>query len=313
MLARARWLTGNPTAQVGFVAERVALAPTTREGPGLGATFVIALREGIEASLIVSILLAYLTKLDRRDAHGAVWAGTFGAAGLSVVLGGILFAVGARFEGTAEQLFVGVVTILAVGVLTWMILWMRVQGSRMRTELQGRVDAAIGGGRAALVAMAFLAVLREGVETALFLFAAAKGTAAPGTDTLAQLLGAVFGLSVAIAIGLLLYGGGIRLDLRTFFRATGLALVVIAAGLLGYGIHEFQEAGVLPFLATRALDLSGMLPDDRGVGALLRALVGYHATPSLLEVVAWVGYIGVVGRAFLRPVVAPTTERVAVS
>ena len=123
----------------------------------------------------------------------------------------------------------------------------------------------------------------------------------------------LLGLLVAVALGVLLYRGGIRLDLRTFFRVTGLALIVIAAGLLGYGIHELQDAGILPVLAGRALDLSGLLPDDAGLGALLRALVGYHATPSVLEAIAWFGYIAIVGRAFLRPVAAPTTERVAVS
>jgi high-affinity iron transporter len=279
----------------------------------VGATFVIALREGIEASLIVSILLAYLKKIERPDGRGAVWAGTLVAAAVSAGIGAVLFSIGAEFEGRPEQIFVGVVTLLAVAVLTWMIVWMRTQGGRMRAELHGRVDTAILGGGLALAAMAFLAVLREGVETALFLFAAARGTATAGDAASVQIAGALLGLLVAVALGVLLYRGGIRLDLRTFFRVTGLALIVIAAGLLGYGIHELQDAGILPVLAGRALDLSGLLPDDAGLGALLRALVGYHATPSVLEAIAWFGYIAIVGRAFLRPVAAPTTERVAVS
>jgi high-affinity iron transporter len=268
----------------------------------MGAAFIIALREGIEAALIVSILLAYLKQLGRRDKARLVWWGTLAAVVLSVALGTGIFAVGAEFEGTAEEVFEGLVTLLAVSVLTWMIFWMRRQGARIRSELQDRVDTALVAGGLALSALAFFAVLREGVETALFLFAAAKGTAVEAGGVGAQFVGAVLGLALAIVLGVLLYRGGIRMNLRAFFRVTGWILIVVAAGLFAYSVHELQEAGWFPFLEASAFDVSGTLPDDSGVGAVLRGLLGYNADPTILEGIAWLAYLVVVGALFLRPV-----------
>lgn len=267
----------------------------------MGAAFVIALREGIEAALIVSILLAYLRQLGRSDRSRVVWWGTALAVIVSVAVGTSIFVIGAEFEGTAEALFEGLVTLTAVGVLTWMIFWMRRQGSRIRAELHEKVDTALMTGGAALAALAFFAVLREGIETALFLFAAAEGTAVDAGGVSAQLIGAALGLMLAITLGILLFRGAIRLNLRTFFRVTGLALIVIAAGLFAYGIHELQEAGWFPFLETTAFDVSASLPDDSGLGAILRGLLGYNADPTTLEVIAWSGYIVIVGALYLRP------------
>lgn len=278
----------------------------------MGAAFVIALREGIEAALIVSILLAYLKQLGRGDRAGMVWWGTGLAIALSAILGTVIFAVGAEFEGTAEQVFEGVVTLTAVGVLTWMIFWMRRQGARIRTELQEKVDTALLAGGLALATLAFVAVLREGVETALFLFAAAQGTAVEAGGVGGQLLGASLGLGLAVVLGALLYRGGIRLNLRSFFRITGAILIVVAAGLFAYSVHELQEAGWFPILETTAFDLSALLPDDAGAGAILRGLVGYNADPTLLETLAWLGYLVVVGALYLRPAAALAPRPAAV-
>lgn len=267
----------------------------------MGAAFIIALREGIEAALIVSILLAYLTQLGRRDRAHLVWWGTGLAIAVSAATGTAIFVLGAEFEGTAEQLFEGLVTLTAVGVLTWMIFWMRRQGARIRSELHEKVDTALAVGGIALATIAFTAVLREGVETALFLYAAARGTAVASAGVAAQLLGAGLGLGLAVVLGALLYRGGIRMNLRSFFRVTGAMLIVIAAGLFAYGVGELQEAGWLPILAATAFDVSGRLPDDAGIGAVLRGLVGYNADPTVLEVLAWAGYLGVVGTLFARP------------
>lgn len=267
----------------------------------MGAAFIIALREGIEAALIVSIILAYLTQLGRRDRAHLVWWGTALAVAVSVAAGGAIFGLGAEFEGTAEQIFEGLVTLAAVGVLTWMIFWMRRQGARIRSELQEKVDTALVTGGLALAALAFTAVLREGIETALFIFAAARGTAVASVGIGGQLLGAVLGLAVAVVLGVLLYRGGIRMNLRSFFRVTGAILVVVAAGLLAYAVHELQEAGWLPMLTATAFDVSASLPDDAGLGAVLRGLVGYNADPTVLEVAAWAAYLLVVGFLFLRP------------
>jgi len=276
----------------------------------MGAAFVIALREGIEAALIVSIILAYLQQLGRADRSHLVWWGTGLAVALSTILGTIIFSVGAEFEGTAEQVFEGLVTLTAVGVLTWMIFWMRRQGARIKSELQEKVDTALVAGGVALAALAFFAVLREGVETALFLFAAAEGTAVEGGGVGAQLVGAALGLVLAVVLGALLYRGGIRMNLRTFFKVTGVILIVVAAGLFAYSVHELQEAGWLPFLESRAFDLSATLPDDEGIGAVLRGLVGYNADPGVLEVVAWAAYLVVVGTLYLRPTQPLPSRRV---
>lgn len=267
----------------------------------MGATFIIGLREGIEAALIVSILLAYLKKLGRTDGARLVWVGSIAAVAISAVVGTGIFLAEASFEGRAEEIFGGVATLSAVAVLTWMIFWMRRQSAHLRSELQDKVDSALLAGGFALSAIAFFAVLREGIETALFLFAAAAGTATEQGSVSSQLLGALLGIFTAVVLGALIYRGGIRLNLRVFFRVTGLALVVIAAGLLAYGLHELQEAGLLPLLEATAFDLSATLADDTGLGAILRGLVGYHDSPSILEVLAWLGYLAVVGGSFLRP------------
>ncbi len=279
----------------------------------MGAAFVIALREGIEAALIVSILLAYLRQLARADRSRVVWWGTGLAAVASLAAGATIFTVGAEFEGTAEQLFGGLVTLTAVGVLTWMIFWMRRQGAGIRAELHDRVDMALLGGGAALAAIAFFSVLREGVETALFLFAAAEGTAVGTGGIGAQLLGAILGLALAVILGVLLYRGAIHMNLRTFFKLTGWVLIVIAAGLFAAGIHELQEAGWLPLLEGTAFDVTSSLSDEGGLGAIFRGLIGYNADPTVLEVVAWFGYLIVVGALYLRPVAVPATRRPAIA
>lgn len=279
----------------------------------MGAAFVIALREGIEAALIVSIILAYLRQLERADRAALVWGGTAAAVSLSAIAGTVIFVAGAEFEGTTEEVFEGAVTLTAVGVLTWMIFWMRSQGARIKGELQSKVDSALATGGIALAALAFFAVLREGIETALFLFAAAKGTAVGSGGVQAQMFGALLGLVFAIVLGVLLYRGGIRMNLRTFFRVTGIVLIVVAAGLFAYSVHELQEAGWLPFLESHAFDLSTTLPDDGGLGAVLRGLVGYHAVPSALELVAWLAYLIVVGVAYLRPHRVPAGQRTALA
>ncbi|MDQ3210818.1 MAG: FTR1 family protein, partial [Actinomycetota bacterium] len=177
----------------------------------MGAAFLVAVREGIEAALIISILLAYLKQIDATDRQNLVWWGTGLAVVVSVLVGTVIFMAGAEFEGKAEEVFEGLVTLAAVGVLTWMIFWMRRQGARVKSELQERVDTALLTGGFALAALAFVAVLREGVETALFIFAAAKGTAVDSGGVGGQVLGATLGLAVAVALGVLLYRGGLKL------------------------------------------------------------------------------------------------------
>ncbi len=280
----------------------------------MGAAFLVALREGIEAALIISILLAYLKQVGARDRQNLIWWGTGAAIVVSVLVGTVIFSADAEFEGEAEEIFEGLVTLIAVGVLTWMIFWMRRQGARVKSELQERVDTALLTGGFALAALAFVAVLREGVETALFIFAASQGTAVESGGVGAQVAGAALGLAIAVALGALLYRGGLKLNLRVFFRITGLLLIVVAAGLFAYALHELQEAGWLPMLSGTAFDISATLPDDSGVGGILRAIFGYQANPTWLEITGWFAYLVVVGGLFLRSrPVSPASQPAAMS
>src|SRR5918992_833251 len=266
----------------------------------MGATLLITLREGIEAALVISIILAYLNAIGRRDQHGIVWAGTGAAVSLSFVARGGLFATAGALPDEAEEAFEGIASLLAVAVLTWMIFWMRRQARFLKGELQERVDVALASGSAlALPALAFVVVVREGLETVLFLFSAIR-TTAEGSVALGY-VGAALGLVVAAVLGYLIYRGGIRLNLRTFFKVTGALILVVAAGLLAGGIHDLQEVGWITFGTATAFDISGVLSDEGTVGALLRALFGYNADPTVLELVAWVGYLLVTGFLFLRP------------
>ena len=247
------------------------------------SAFVIALREGIEMTLIVGIVLAYLTQLGAQRAHRWVWLGVAAAAGVSLAFLGVLNALEAEFEGTTEQVFEGITMLLAAAFLTWMIFWMLRQSRYLKGDLQHAVQETLAAGGAAwgVCLLVFFAVVREGVETALLLFAA------PGEGKLA---GSVLGLGVAVAIGVLIYAFGRRIHLHTFFRVTGVLLVFFAAGLVTHGAHEFVEAGLLAG-GPELFDLSATLPDSAGAGAMLRSLFGYSADPTLVEGIVYVAYL----------------------
>jgi high-affinity iron transporter len=275
----------------------------------MGAAFLITLREGIEGALLVSIILAYLNAIGRRDQHGVVWTGTFAAIGASAVAGAIIFLVAGELSHTASEVFEGVVSYLAVGVLTWMIFWMRRNAIRLKSEIQEKVDVAIASGSSlALGALAFLAVGREGLETALFLFSAFKANAE--TPAALTILGAVLGLGLAVGLGVALYKGGIRLNLRTFFRVTGALILVVAASLLVYGTHELLEVG-----AFRFLEGTGLLAEAPGVSVvmslILRVVVGLGGTPTWLEFGLWLAYLVITGFLFVRPAPAPAPRPAA--
>ncbi len=273
----------------------------------MGASFLITLREGIEAALIVSIILAYLNTIGRRDRHRAVWGGVGAAAGVSLVAGVIVFLSAGSLSEGAEQVFEGLVAFAAVGVLTWMIFWMRRQARFLKGSLQEKVSLALeSGSTLALAALAFFVVAREGLETVLFLFATVDA-ATVGSPALA-LTGAVLGLATAFVLGFLLYKGGIRLNLRTFFKVTGALVLLVAAGLLANGIHELQEAGWIAGESAKAFDLSGVLSDQGTAGSLLKAMFGYNADPSVLEFFAWLGYLLVTGFLFFRPSGSPAPQ-----
>ncbi len=250
------------------------------------SALLITLREGLEAALIVGIVLGYLRQIGQRDRAPYAWAGIATAVGLSALLAISMRVVGAELDKPYEQLFEGATMLLAVAVLTWMIFWMRYQARFLQRDLERQVHSAVTQGQNwGLFVLTFLAVFREGLETALFL--AANAFAA---DAVSTLTGALIGLALAVGAGILIYAYSVRLDVKLFFNVTSLLLIVFAAGLLAHGVHEFQEIGWLPILTGTAWDTRWLLDNNSVLGSILRSLVGYNAKPSLLEVATYIGY-----------------------
>ena len=251
------------------------------------ANFLIGLREGLEAALVVSILVAYLVKTGRRDLLPFLWLGVGIAVAVSIGFGAALTygPQGLTFE--AQEAIGGTLSIVAVGLITWMIFWMGKTARHLKTDLQHKLDDAVAAGKWAVVVMALLAVGREGLETALFLWAGAQAT---GTTT-KPLLGAVLGLAVAVLLGWAVYKGAVKLNLRVFFAWTGLFLVVVAAGVLTYGVHDLQEAGILPGLHNLAFDVSAQIPPSSWYGTVLKGVFNFSPATTWLELAAWWLYL----------------------
>jgi high-affinity iron transporter len=260
--------------------------------------FVTLLREGFEATLLIAIVLAYLVKIGRKEDFRQVWYGVGAAVAVSLVAAGALFVTAGELEGTAEYVFEGTAMWVAVGFLTYMVLWMRRESRTVAQSIRRGVDSAVEqGSRLALISLVFVMVVREGIETGLFIFGITQ-TSSP----LQVALGAVLGIAAAVALGYAVYAGGKRINLGTFFKVTGVLLILVAAGLLAHGVAEFQEAGLLPELVP-LWNVSGAPIVGEGglVSELLTALFGWDPEANLLEFVAWVVYLLGVGYAFLRP------------
>jgi high-affinity iron transporter len=272
------------------------------------------LREGVEAALIVSIVLAYLARTGNARYFGRIWAGTIAAVALSVAIGVVLWVTIGGLKEPAEQIFEGLAMLLAAGVVTWMLFWMRRTAANIKGELHAGVDRALTEGSVfGLSALAFIAVIREGIETSLFLLGQVTAAAEEDAGAFSTLGGAVAGLAIAVGLGYGFYRGARVINLQTFFRWTGVALIFIAAGLLSHAVHEFIEAGFIGVGTTTAFDISGVLPHegDGGIavlGQLLRALFGYTSTPEWLTLIAWLAYVLAVLVLYLRPM-KPTAPR----
>ena len=269
----------------------------------LSSGLLTGLREGVEAALIIAIICAYLAKTGNRREFPKVFAGAGSAILLSAVLGLILFIQVGGFEEPYEQIFEAITLFAAAAVVTWMLFWMRRQARSVKGELQAAVDRALDGGSVlALAVLAFVAVIREGLETSLFLVGQANSA---DQNAIWVLVGALIGLAIAAVLGVGFYQGSRRINLATFFRWTGVGLIFIAAGLLSTAIHELVEIGVIPFGGQTLFDLSGVLPHsaDSGniLGQFLRAIFGYSATPEVLTFAVWLTYVVVVLYLFLRP------------
>ena len=275
------------------------------------ATYLIGLREGLEATLVVSILVAFLVKSQRRDRLPQVWAGVGLAVVLSVVFGWLIEYTSTSLLARSEdrELFEAVTSVAAVVFVTWMIFWMRTAARTIAGELRGKLTEALAVGSLAVAGMAFLAVIREGLETALIFYSAAQ-SAAGGTGA-GALLSLAGGVATAVVIGFLLYRSALKINLSKFFTWTGALLVLVAAGIFKYGVHDFQEARVLPGSGTHAFDISGVLDPDSWYGTLLSGMFNITPQPTVLETVAWLAYAVPVLALFLLPGHKPAAKKAA--
>jgi high-affinity iron transporter len=250
------------------------------------ANYLIGLREGLEAALIVTILIAYVVKIDRRDVLARIWVGVGLAVLLALGIGALLTYGTYGLSFTAQETIGGVLSIVATALVTWMVFWMLRTARDLKGHLQGHIDKHLVGTGLGLVLVAFLAVGREGIETALFLWAAVQATGA----TTMPLLGAALGIVTAIALGWLIYAGMLKINLSKFFTYTGAILIVVAAGVLSYGVHDLQEAGILPGLHALAFNVSAAVPPDSWYGTLLKGTLNFSPATTWLEMFVWLAY-----------------------
>ncbi len=272
------------------------------------ASFLITFREALEAALIVSILLAYVGKIGRKDLKKYLYLGTGLAVLTSVLLGGIVLTIYGGLPAGADKLFEGLASISATIVLTYMIFWMAKNSQKIRGELQKKIDVAVTSGYVfGISSLAFVSVFREGLETVLFL------TALATTDPFGTITGALLGISTVLVIAFIMVKGAYKLNIQKFFKYTSVILVVFAAGLFGYGVHELIEADLLPPIVEHVWDINPPdvthpLHEKGAIGSILKALVGYDGNPELLRVIVYVGYWLVVG-SYLLKIYAPNILR----
>jgi high-affinity iron transporter len=260
------------------------------------ANFLIGLREGLEASLVVSILVAYLVKTGHRGRLRDIWIGVGAAAALSLAFGAMLTFTSSSMSFQAQEAFGGVMSIFAVALVTWMIFWMKRQARFLKKELEGKLASALTMGSVALMVIAFVSVAREGIETSLFVWSATQATT--GTR---PLLGVVLGLASAVALGYLLYKSAVHINLAKFFKYTGIGLVVVAAGVLAYGFHDLQEAGWVGGVTSTVFDISAQVPLSSWYGTLLKGAFNFNPAPTVVEFTVWVAYLVGVMTVFLWP------------
>lgn len=266
-------------------------------------TFLTGLREGLEAALVVSILLTFLVRAERRDRIAALWGGVGMAILLSFGFGAVLHFTSASMSFEAQEAFGGILSIVAVGFVTWMVFWMKRASRTIKGDLHGKMEAALKLGAAGVFLAALLAVGREGLETALFLYPTFQAQGAGA----APAIGAVLGIGTAVVAGVLIYRGTVRMNLAAFFKFTGAALIVIAAGVLAYGVHDLQEAGIVPGLNTLAWDLQGY-DVTSWYGAVVKGIFNLGPQMTVLEVITYVGYLVPTMFLFLRsPQPQPST------
>jgi high-affinity iron transporter len=263
--------------------------------------FLIGLREGLEASLVVVILIAYLVKSDRRHLLPRIWVGVTVAVLVSLGFGALLTYGPRSLTFEAQEGIGGTLSLVAVGFVTWMVFWMARNARHLSGNLKGAVDKAALAGGASLALVAMFAVGREGLETALFIWSATQ-TASAGGSTTGPLFAALLGLLAAVAMGYAFYKGVLQINLAKFFAWTGAFLIVVAAGVAAYGVHDLQEAGVLPGLNDLAFDVSKQIPPSSWYGTLLKGIFNFSPATTKLEATVWIVYLAPTMYLFLRQI-----------
>ena len=272
--------------------------------------YLIGLREGLEASLVVVILIAYLVKSGRTQLLPRIWAGIAIAVAVSLAFGALLTWGPRSLTHEAQEGIGGILSIIAVGFVTWMVFWMARHARGLSGELRGKIDVAAEAGRASLAIVAALAVGREGLETALFLWAATQSMTSAGASSTSPLIGAVLGIATAVVMGYAFYKGVLKINLSKFFTWTGAILIVVAAGVLAYGFHDLQEAGILPGLNNLAFDVSSTIRPDSWLGTFLKGIFNFSPATTWLELTVWVLYLVPTLFIFLRRVRTPAQPAV---
>ena len=282
------------------------------------ANYLIGLREGLEGALIVTILVAYLVKIARRDLLGRLWTGVGLAVLLALLIGAVLTFGTASLPESAEPAIAGSLSIAATALVTWMVFWMLRTARDLSGHLRGTIDRSLVGTGVGLVLIAFLAVGREGIETALFIWAAVQSTG----ETTLPLIGAALGILTAVGLGALIYFGMLKINLARFFTWSGAILIIVAAGVLSYGVHDLQESGILPGEHALAFDVSAAIPPDSWYGTLLKGTLNFSPDTTWLSLLTWLAYTGAVLTIFLvasnrnragRSIVAPRVDAAAMA
>ena len=280
------------------------------------STYLLSLREGLEAALIIGILLGALSKIRRTDLSPTLWLGTLSAIGVSILTAILLTTFGMSLKDPAEAIFEGITMIIAAGILTWMIFWMSKQARFLKSELEAGVNKAVASaGKSPVFWLAFIAVVREGIELALFITAAffAGNQSGIASDIIQTLVGTILGVGTAALLSWTLFASTVRLDLRRFFQVTGFLLILFAAGLIAHGVHEFNEVGWIPSVIEHVWNLDAVISETSLLGQLLKTLFGYSSSPSLTEMIAYFTYLAVVivlWRRDTAPIKATATSQV---
>lgn len=260
--------------------------------------FIITLREGVEIAVVLAVILAYIKQLGQMKEAGKVWLGAGVAALISVLAAvGIFFILGTTEVEGFQAALEGTLKIIAVIMLTWMTIWMKRQGGNIGGELKRQIEVALSYGSVwTLASLAFISVIREGIETVLFIVGSSQGTSA-----LATIIGSILGFGIAAILGYILYRGTHRLPLKSFFTAMSVLLIVMAAGLLSGGVHEFQELHMIPVGIEQVWSTKGLLDENSMIGGLMKAIFGYADSPNLVQVLAYWMYLTGAFYAFFKP------------